>query len=466
MASLPVATAVLTLLAASPPQTPAASKEPAKKPAAAKPTVQRWSLERFEKEALKRNLAIREALENVRLATAKRMEAAWARFPRFEWTSVASPIPSLRGNAVTTTTPTNQFVGFDGMFQQHKLDVFLPLFTFGKLRNAKKAAQWGIRAAEHDVRRARAEVKRLVRKAFWSVKVASAVLKIIHEGWQRLNAAEKRLMEFLEKGTKEVEELDRNRLAVFSAEVAHRREQAIHFEKLSHYALRVAAGLDQNAPIEAARSRLVVQKVALKPLRELLAIAEARRPELKALDAAIGARRAVVDLRKSFYYPDLFIAGTVGVARCNVCDDQSSPFAFDPFNIDLYGAALGLRLTFDYGQKVAKVRQAEAKLRRLVAQRNRAREGIRLQVRNAYLNFIQVKKQKRIVTKGRKAAQGWLFQATINFNTGLARFKDLTDALKEWFKFRLRELQAVYAYNVAAADLSYAVGEDVPRVSE
>ena len=51
------------------------------------------------------------------------------------------PIPSLRGNAIQSDTPTNQFLGFNGLFQTHKLSFTLPLFTFGKLRGAKKRKQ-------------------------------------------------------------------------------------------------------------------------------------------------------------------------------------------------------------------------------------------------------------------------------------------------------------------------------------
>jgi outer membrane protein TolC len=430
------------------------------------PAPERWDLARFERESLARHLAIREAEEDVRLGAARRMEAAWARFPRFEWVSVAAPIPTLQGDPLRTQTPTNQFVGFSGVWQQHKVDISVPLFTFGKIRNATRAAEAGTAAARHNVERARAEVLRDVRRAYYSVQVAREVLKVIKEGQERLVSAEKKLEELLEKGAKEVEELDKNRLATFSAEVSTRREEAVKFAELSRYAVRVAAGLRQSAPVEVAPGRLEMVKVSVPPLNVLIDTALGERPEVKALGAGLRARRSLVALQESFYYPDFFIAGTVGVARCNVCSDQVSPFAFDPFNLDLYGAVLGIRLTLDYAQKVARVRQAEAELRKLEAQRERATEGIRLEVRNAYLEWVQAKRQMEIIRKGRKSAQGWLIQSTINFSTGLIKVKDLTDALAAWFKFRLEELRSVYNYNVAVANLATVTGRELPRVAK
>jgi outer membrane protein TolC len=427
--------------------------------------VERWDLRRFETEALKRNPGVGQAREEVSLNRARQMEAAWARFPRFEWQSVAAPIPSLQGSVLQTNTPTNQFIGFGGIFQQHKLDIFLPIFTFGKISNAVRAAEAGVAAAEHGVDRARAEVVRDVRKAYYSVKVASQVMKIIQEGWERIVDAEKKLEELLEKGSKKVEELDKNRLATFSADVANRREEAIKFNELALHALRTVVGLPPTSQVEVDAAPLEPVRVAIPPLETLIEQALQERPEVKALAAAVQARRSLADLNRSYYYPDFFVAGTVGIARCNVCTDQTNPFVYDPFNMDLYGAVVGVRLTLDYPQKIARVRQADAEVRKLELQREQALAGIRLQVRDAYLEWRQAQRQAEVTKKGRKAAQGWLFQSTINFSTGFAEMRDLTDSLGSWFKFRLEELRSVYNYNVAVANLAQAVARDLPAVS-
>jgi outer membrane protein TolC len=428
--------------------------------------LERWDLARFEEAARQRNLAVAEARAEVDLNRGRLMEADWAlyRFPQIQWQSVAAPIPSLQGDPFKTTTPTNVFAGFAGIFQQHKVDIVIPVFTFGKLRNANKAADAGVAAAEHGVAKSRAEILRDVRKAYWSVKVAVEVLKVIQEGWGRIVSAEKKLEELLEKGSKEVEELDKNRLATFVAEVATRRQEAVKFDELSRYALRLVAGLPQTANVDADTAPLRIVQVSVPPQETLVETAVRERSEIKALNELVRVRQSLADLGRSNYYPDIFLAGTVGVARCNVCTDQVNPWVFDPFNVDLYGGALGIRLTLDYPQKIAKVRQAEAELRKIEAQRQRAIEGIRLEVRNAYLEWKQTKEQLATTTKGRKAAQGWLIQATINFETGLVKLRDLTDALGAWFKLRLEELRAVYNYNVAVANLSFAVGKDLPAV--
>jgi outer membrane protein TolC len=398
----------------------------------------------------------------VRLNAARKMEAAWARFPRFEWTSTASPMGAMKGDVLQTTTPTNQYFGFDGVFQQHKLEFVWPIFTFGKLRNAKRAAEAGVRAATHDVERARAEVLRDVRRAYWAVKVSSEALKVVDEGFERIAAAERKLDELLAKKAKDVSPLDKNRLATFAAEVSSRREEAIAFAALSKSALRVVSGLAESASVDVDVGPLAMVKAVVPPIDELIAGALADRPELKALGAVVDVRRSLSSLARSYYYPDFFLAGQVGVARCNVCADQTNPFVFDPFNLDLYGAALGIRLTLDIPQKIARVRQADAELRKLEAQRQRAVEGIRLEVRKAWLEWRQAKEQAALITKGRKSAQGWLFQAMINFSTGLMKLRDLTDALAAWFKFRLEELRSVFNYNVAVAALSQAVGRELP----
>lgn len=439
----------------------AAAQSVSPAPAAGAAAPERWSLARFEAVALEKSMVVEAAREEVALNRARRMEAAWARFPSLTWTSTASPMGAMKGDVFNTTTPTNQYFGFDGVFQQHKLDIGLPLFTFGKLRNAKKAAEAGVRAAEHDVDRARAEVVRDVRKAYWAVKVSAEVLKVVEEGWERIVAAEKKLDELIAKKAKDVSPLDRNRLVTFTSDVASRREEAVAFAALSKSALRVVVGMPEGANLDADTAPLHVAAASVPPLSQLVEMAMSGRPELKSLGALVDVRRSLADLARSYYYPDFFAAGQVGVARCNVCADQTNPFVFDPFNLDLYGGALGLRFSLDIPQKIARVRQADAELRKLGAQRARAIEGIKLEVRKAFLEWVQAREQAAIITRGRKSAQGWLFQATINFSTGLMKLRDLTDALGAWFKFRLEELRSVFSLNVAIAELSRVVGRDL-----
>lgn len=432
------------------------------------PSGERWSLRRFEDEAHKRNLAIEVAQEEVRLNVARRMEAAWARFPMLTWTSAASPMGSMKGDVFSTTTPTNQYFGFNGIYQQHKLEMLWPVFTFGKLRNAYKAADAGVRAATSDVERARAEVVRDVRKAFYASKVAAEVMKVVEEGSAQLADAEKNLEKNLEKAktdpklAKEVDPLDKNRIITFSAEVQSRREEALVFAQLSKAALRVATGLSESTPVEADGAQLQMVQAVVPPIEQLIETALTERPELKSLRSVVEVRHHLANLQRSYYYPDFFIAGQVGIARCNVCADQLNPFAFDPFNLDLYGGAVGLRMTLDFPQKIARVRQADAEKRKMELQQQRAREGVRLEVRKAWLEWRQAREQAAIITKGRKSAQGWLFQASINFSTGLVKLRDLTDALASWFKFRLEELRSVYNYNAAVATLSQVIGRDLP----
>src|SRR5439155_12337918 len=106
-----------------------------------------------------------------------------------------------------------------------------------------------------------------------------------------------------------VEELDKNRLATFRADLATRREEAVVFEAMSRESLRVAAALPPARPVDVDEAPLAPLVVPVPAVDELIDIAMRRRPELRSLEALVRVRRSLVSLQEGFYYPDFLFAG-------------------------------------------------------------------------------------------------------------------------------------------------------------
>ena len=132
---------------------PSQAAQPAtvEKPALEKPAItvkppilatpdEPWPLARWEAEALRHSPLLTEAAQETALQQARLMEAAWARFPRIDWQSTLVPVPTLKGDVTHTVTQLTNFTGFGGTLQQHRFDVHLPIYSFGRLRAQKRAA--------------------------------------------------------------------------------------------------------------------------------------------------------------------------------------------------------------------------------------------------------------------------------------------------------------------------------------
>jgi outer membrane protein TolC len=420
-----------------------------------------WDLARWEQEAMARSAALTEAREETALAKARALEAAWARFPTLRWQSSVVPIPALTGDVLRTTTPTNDFVGFGGAFHQHRVDAWLPLFTFGRIRSHVRAQRAAADAATASHARAQQLLRFEVRRAYDSAKAAMALVEVLDEAKKRVAAIDRKLEELLESGaSQDVEELDKNRLATFLVEIGIQRTEAERLGALSRDSLRAATSLGEANVGEIDPAPLALRPPRMEHADALIAAAILRRPDIQALAAAAESKRAMLANARAEYLPDFFATGTLGVHRCNVCTDQKNPFVFDYLNIDLWSASVGVRLTLDYGMKIARARQAEAEHQKASAALARASLAARSEIREAWHRHKQATAHLAITQKGRAAAEEWTSQLTRDFLAGKGRVPDVAEALAAWLKLRQEEARATLGVNETGGALELAAGLD------
>ena len=348
-----------------------------------------------------------------------------------------------------------------GIYSVNHLKIFAPLYTFGKLPNALEVAREGYKAGRAGIDIARRNVAFNIIRAYWGVKLSKEINKLLKEGRERLKTARKKLMELLDKDSDEVEEVDRLKMKVYSAEFESRYEDAKKFAWSVENALKLALSLSRNINLQLDDRRFRPHRFNKPKMKTLLADCQKLRPEIKALNASVRARQAALRLRSRQFLPDLFFAGGFSYAYCSVCTDQSSPFAYDPYNYYGPWAMIGLRWKFE-ARNIFHRRKARAEYRRALTQVEMAREGLGFTLRKAYQEHESAARKLKISKGGFKGAQGWLIGQTINFNTGLTKLKNLLDALTAWFKHRLAYMKAIYEYNVSIATLMSAAGSAIP----
>ena len=177
------------------------------------------------------------------------------------------------------------------------------------------------------------------------------------------------------------------------------------------------------------------------------------------LEAAVGVRQALLDVSRSAFFPDLFIAGRIGYGTAPNRDKQDNPFVSDRFNFLSGGAVLGLRQSLNLPMLHAKNQQAQAEYQQILNQREQARMGVALEVEKNYLEVEEA--QDNVTQSGRAlaAARGWLVGAQEHFDLGFGEAKELLDAFAGYFKMKQENLQAIFNLNMAVARLSQSTGQ-------
>ncbi len=408
------------------------------------------ALDDFIHEAEEHYPGLEAADARIRAARAQLDEAWVTPFFQSYLTAGFTLAPEVRGSPILS--PDSQ-LPLDNAWQpvfQLSLEGVIPLWTFGKLGAARDAARAGIRAAEGDRARVRAQLLYDVRRAYFAHQLSLDLQQMLSEGLPRLREALADVQARLERGDPEVDQFDRYRLAAALAEIEGREAQARHLERSSRAALRVLTGVSDfrvpDCPIEPV-------ELELEELDYYLAHAMDDRPEVRMLEAAIRAREASVDVSRAGFFPDIGLVYRFGTSYAPGITDQTNPFVVDPANYTSVGAGLVLRWSLDLWGNAYRVDRESALLDDVRSRTEEARAGMELEISEAYESVVDARSRVEAYDRGRRETRAWFIAAGQAVDIGTAELSDLTDAVSAYFLARFAHLQAIHDLDVAIANL-------------
>ncbi|MFW6066876.1 MAG: TolC family protein [Myxococcota bacterium] len=382
-------------------------------------------------------------------------EAKVSPFFQFEATAAFTVMPDARGTSAYS--PDSELPLGNAWSPALRLAVegALPLYTFGKLRAARKAARAEVDATVAERDQTLAELRYDVRRAYFGLQMALDLKQMISEGRPRLVHALERLEERLSEDDPDANNMDKWRLASALAEVNARASEADRLEATARAALGILTGLPRvrvpDCPLQP-----VAYETA--PLERYVRRATEFRPETRMLQAATEAREADVQRHQARYFPDIGLALSAGYSYAPGVTDQNNPFVYDLVNRRTLGAALVARWSLDLWGNVHRVRRAEAQLAETEAQAHRASKGIDLEVRKTYETVLDARRREEAWAEGEREGRSWFVAAVQAYQVGSAEPRDLVDALKAYFMARYSHLEAIRELNEALAELERVSG--------
>jgi HAE1 family hydrophobic/amphiphilic exporter-1 len=302
--------------------------------------------------------------------------------------SAALPQLTLSGN-VNRSQDDSQAALFGGLISTRTdtraIDVSLsqPLYTWGKVGAAIRAAKVGMQTSEDRLRQARQSAERDASAAFYDVLLARELLGTAR---QNLEQKERHLDEVRRKYAAGVA-TDYDVLAAEVA-VANARPEVIRSEnrvRSTRDRLSFTLALDQEVD---ATGSLVAGQQALVGYDDALTSARKNRPELQELRHKIGIAGELVTIANADDRPRLDLKGAYGWRQLESGSTTADGFAWN--------AGVYLSFPFFDGLKTrGRVTQAESDLRSLNVDEAKLVDSIALEVRDA---VNSVRESDEIVT--------------------------------------------------------------------
>lgn len=406
---------------------------------------------------------VREVRMQVEAAKAKKQQADSARLPQGEAIGLLGPSPQARGDQVSSPDTKTRISGLDA-FEKITITLIQPLYTFGKISGFREAAERNILVQEAKVDEKVQDVILRTKQIYYGLRLAKEVQNLILEIQDQLDQTITKTEGFLRRGSPEADEVDLHKLRTFAAEVRRNRNEAEKGLELARAALRAFLNLPEDVEVEPAEARLLPDPRPVADVKAQVDEALRLRPELTQARQGLVATRALIEAERSNFYPQIFIAarGNYGNAPNRTVIDN--PFVPDEFNTREAGAVLGFKLNIDFGITRGRVREKEADHLRVEQLKQFAETGIPLQVRKAYLELLEARKNIQASEDAYMNARKWMVAAAANVDFGIGEAKDLADAVLAFAKMRAENFRAIYNYNLALADLDHATGRAVAEI--
>jgi outer membrane protein len=425
------------------------------------PAPVRMTLEASLRAALGRSPETRQAVADLEGYRGKQLQALGIGRPQIELRTVVGPSPRARGDQVSS--PDDQYSpDITGAFVYGTVSIIQPIFTWGLIENARKAAEHGVRAAQAGVEVKNTEVALQVKQAYWGAVAAKAIRSFLLDVRDQVDQAIARTERLVEGGY--ATDIDLYRFRSKRGELDKYINLTDKTIDLATQALGTWTGQPKGVAVDPTDETLPENVKPIPVIDLYVQDALAGRPEFTQLREGIEARRRLVEVERKQGYP-LFFVGILGdLAYATNRDRLQNPFVIDPLYHTAVGPVIGFKYSLDFGIRSGKVKEAEAEVQKLEALRDHALDGIPLQVREAYDTVVEAARNTKVLGEAFDNAKHWLVASSSNVDLGVGDPDDLADAFVQYAKTRADYLQALYAYVFGLEQLAHAAGQDLAEV--
>jgi outer membrane protein TolC len=399
---------------------------------------------------------IHEAAAQVERMRAQLWEVRTAPFSGFTAYAGVALAPTVGGTAIYSPNTDAAITSSMALAWRAGIDGAIPLWTFGKITAGVEAAKAQVKVGEHQVKKARNEVRLSVRQAYYGVLLARDALALLHEAIDRIDKYLPSVEAKVRSG--EGDDIQLIKLRIHRADLDARRSEAEKNEHIALAGLRFLTGMGPTLDVPDEPLRRVSRP--LGPLAQYLTAARLFRPEINMAHAGILARRAQVELEQARFFPDIALGVSASRSYAPEVVDQTNPFVRDDANYVRYGAGLVMSWSLDFLPRAARLAQARAQLEEIRATERFALGGVGVEVETAFSEASDANQRLQAYTDATRYAKQWLVKVQQGIDVGTFNDEDIVDPSKEYALKRFSQMSATLDYNVAMAKLALATGWD------
>ncbi len=350
------------------------------------------------------------------------------------------------------------------IFTRAELNAVQPIYTWGSIDSAIKAAEAGARAAEHQFEAVQTEAKLQLFELYYSYLLAIEVARVLDDAESQLRQVSRRLNEMVEEGDPDIKESDLFKFELLELEF---EVQKAEVEQSLDYIKRVWGYVlaDDDAVYEPQADFLDPVPYELENYEYYEQLALQSRPEIKGVQSGIEAARNGVEATRSQQYPALFLGITGSFAHTPNRPRQTNPFIINSTNYASAGVGISIRQNLNFSSMRRSVERAEIEHRRVNDLRNAIHDGIILELNDRYREAYIADVKVRQTEKQLNVSRNWVRNEQLNYDIGFGDVEDLLDSVQKELELRVDLKQNIFELNKKIAALYSGAGIPIENLS-
>jgi outer membrane protein len=339
------------------------------------------------------------------------------------------------------------------------LELVLPIYTGGKRSAIKKQAEVNVTASREAARRTMLEVIYDTKRLYYGALLARNLRKLGEETLERFSLTLDLTERLYKAGSGKVKKTDYLRTKIIVATIRSMLAALRSNEELGKAALINSMGLGWNTQLELADASLPY-KPAQARLDRLIACAYKFNPDWKQLELGLEAAEARIKEARSGYFPIVALTGSL-----THLDNDYKKGIMSAENRDSWAIGVQMELPLFSGfQTVNQVREARARLRKMKQEEILLREGIALQVKDAFLQMARAQEQAQALKESHEAALENRILNVRAYQNELAETKDVIEAQIMESLIDAQYLTALHDELAGELKLAFIIGSETERV--
>jgi outer membrane protein len=344
-------------------------------------------------------------------------------------------------------TPFGPFPTTQDNFTTYGVKATQLLYDFGKTSSSIDAANFGLKAREIETQRTRNQTARDFIIAYLDLLESDKLLQVAKEEVQRYEAHKKDTEAMFSAGV-----VTKNEVLQADVTLADSRQRLVSADNLRS----IRASRINSLLLKPLNDEVQGEEVRGSPstgitLEQAWSIAEAESTDLKDLDAKIASREENLRSIRAEYLPSIYLSGGYEYSENRYMVHQDNWSLIAGVNVNLSSG----------GASSSRIDMALSEVRSLKLTRDKLLDGIRLEVKAAFLDLQssaqKIEVAKTAVTQGEEN----LRLQRLRFQEGVGTATDVLDAVTLLTTAESNTWRALYGFKRAEADLLYSMGRDL-----